>query len=157
MTATLHRHNHGRVAWDLNGREPVHDWRDQAACLGADSELFTHARSRPVLVPNTTESHAIRMCQRCPVQAECYADAADISRMATTGVIRAGLFWPLALNPGMGTAVPYRRPPARDVPAERVCRRCELPLDDGAPVHKLYCSDVCRRIASRQRKVAVDE
>jgi hypothetical protein len=159
MTATLRRHNHGCVAWDLNGREPVGDWRDLAACRGADPELFAHARTRPVLIPNATESYAMRMCQRCPVQAECYDNAADPKLVwPTNGVIRAGLFWPLALNPGMGRpGTPYRRPPARDVPPERACRLCELPLDDNAPAHKLYCSDVCRRSASRQRQVAADE
>lgn len=47
------------------------DWRDQAACLGADTEQF--------FPPKTSRSDVnavrVKFCNRCPVQDECLATA----------------------------------------------------------------------------------
>ena len=47
-----------------------HRWRDNAACLGLDTELFFPVDNRP-----TSVETARRVCRGCPVRAECLADA----------------------------------------------------------------------------------
>jgi Transcription factor WhiB len=50
------------------------DWRTQAACLGVDPELFFPiAGAGPV--DDTQVGAAKRVCRRCPVVAECLAEA----------------------------------------------------------------------------------
>ncbi|MFP5069103.1 WhiB family transcriptional regulator [Pseudonocardia nantongensis] len=46
-----------------------HRWRDNAACLGLDTELFfpVDNRASSVEIPR-------RVCRGCPVRAECLAD-----------------------------------------------------------------------------------
>ena len=44
------------------------DWRDQAACIGADLALFFPEQGE-------TAGEAKRICARCPVLAECLEDA----------------------------------------------------------------------------------
>lgn len=51
------------------------DWRDQAACLEVGYAIFF-----PEGPPSAVESgnrEAIRICQRCPVAAECLAHALE--------------------------------------------------------------------------------
>lgn len=50
------------------------DWRDSAACLGHDSEMWFPAgeKSRDDLLQ---AAGAKAICATCPVQAECLADA----------------------------------------------------------------------------------
>lgn len=48
--------------------EMSHDWMDQAACLGADPEIF-HPQAWSRAEP------AKRICRACPVKAECLDEA----------------------------------------------------------------------------------
>jgi len=50
------------------------DWRHRAACRAADPEIFFPvAESGPALA--AAEAHALAYCARCPVVAECLAEA----------------------------------------------------------------------------------
>lgn len=66
-------------------------WWCHAACLGADPELFF---ARPE-APETEEAKAF--CARCPVVAECLADA---FRAGDTDCVRGGMTWPERRDPG---------------------------------------------------------
>ncbi|GAA1399550.1 WhiB family transcriptional regulator [Pseudonocardia kongjuensis] len=46
-----------------------HRWRDNAACLGLDAELFFPVDNRAASVETPR-----RVCRGCPVRAECLAD-----------------------------------------------------------------------------------
>ncbi|SFK74839.1 WhiB family transcriptional regulator [Streptomyces pini] len=52
-------------------------WRDRAACLGADTDLFFPETGGP----NNGTSRALAICARCPVVAECreYIDRVESS------------------------------------------------------------------------------
>ena len=52
--------------------DPGPDWRTQAACLGHDPELFF-----PQPADREGEDEAIAICRRCPVEADCLAEAMD--------------------------------------------------------------------------------
>ncbi len=60
-------------------------WRDRAACAapGVDPEWFFPA-------PGQQGKHAKRICARCPVKAECLADALAVPEADDHGV-RGGL------------------------------------------------------------------
>lgn len=51
------------------------NWRDRAACLGLDPELFFPVSD---VGPGAVQTAAAKaVCARCPVRAECLADALD--------------------------------------------------------------------------------
>lgn len=54
------------------GTDRADNWRDRARCLNVDPETFSP-------LPNDwiTTAAALRVCQVCPVKAECLADAVD--------------------------------------------------------------------------------
>jgi hypothetical protein len=55
----------GRKPAKFTDRESVESWRDQASCLGYDSELwFSDSPSERVM--------AARICVDCPVRQACY-------------------------------------------------------------------------------------
>lgn len=55
--------------------EHVPDWRDQAACIGADVELFFPIGQSPRALLD--EQEALFICFRCPVKAKCRQFALD--------------------------------------------------------------------------------
>lgn len=59
------------------------DWRDRAACVGQDPELFFSDWV-------ADQDKAIRICASCPVLAQCRADALATEPVIAHG-IRAGL------------------------------------------------------------------
>lgn len=64
-------------------------WRDRAACLGVDPELFFPHGYSDQYAPQIAEAKAV--CGDCPVRAECLADALDGKPSFDTDGIRAGL------------------------------------------------------------------
>jgi len=46
--------------------EPEHEWREEAACTGADTELFF-----PPGEDETAAMQAKKICQICPVREDC--------------------------------------------------------------------------------------
>ena len=51
---------------------PGPDWRARAACLGRDPEMFF-----PQPADRDGEDEAVAICRRCPVEADCLADAIE--------------------------------------------------------------------------------
>lgn len=100
---------------------PMNDWRDRAACLGEDPELFfTEGTGHP---SQLQIAQAKQVCRRCPVKAECLAWA-----------VGAGDQWAVA-----GETTPAERrhlqatppPPPRKVRTTRWCVNCPRRLDEG--------------------------
>jgi WhiB family redox-sensing transcriptional regulator len=60
------------------------DWRDRAACLDEDPELFFPIGSTGPALAQIEEAKAV--CARCPVLAECRAWALDNPTLAGFGV-----------------------------------------------------------------------
>lgn len=62
-------------------------WQDQAACLGADYELFGYHPKNPshdIIHPKTAK--ALQYCARCPVVEECLNEATSNPYWAASGV-----------------------------------------------------------------------
>jgi WhiB family redox-sensing transcriptional regulator len=80
-------------------RETIHadTWRDRAACLGADPELFHSSPSDRAGGGTRREARAKAVCARCPVRAECLD-------WATSRDIREGIWG--GLTPEERQAVP---------------------------------------------------
>lgn len=53
----------------------IADWRNSAACLGAETDVFFPAGSSPEALDQVEE--AKRDCQRCPVREQCLAWALE--------------------------------------------------------------------------------
>jgi WhiB family transcriptional regulator, redox-sensing transcriptional regulator len=62
----------------------VHDWRDRAACLEEDPELFFPIGTTGPAAAQVEQAKAV--CARCPVLAECRSWALDNPRMTEFGV-----------------------------------------------------------------------
>ena len=62
-----------------------HEWRDQAACLGVDTEIFF-----PHKLEKTGIQKALAFCESCPVRRECLEDALKVEPLFDRG-IRGGL------------------------------------------------------------------
>ena len=66
----------------------MHDWREHAACRGADPELFT-ARDHDELGGRSTPEYvqrALKICATCPVVDECRQFADSRTDALTVGV-----------------------------------------------------------------------
>ncbi len=66
----IHAHAAGRLGTDRR------DWRTRAACLDVDPELFFPA-AEVGPVHDAQVAAAKSVCARCPVRAECLAEALD--------------------------------------------------------------------------------
>jgi WhiB family transcriptional regulator, redox-sensing transcriptional regulator len=66
------------------GRRDSRSWRDRAACLDADPELFFPIGSTGPALAQIEEAKAV--CARCPVLAECRTWAMENPRLAGFGV-----------------------------------------------------------------------
>lgn len=76
----------------------THEWQDLAACNGTDTESFfpEHQVNITKYADQVQDGvQALRVCQRCPVIAECFAYA-----MANSSSIYAGIY---------GGTMPYER------------------------------------------------
>ena len=60
------------------------DWRDRAACLDVDPELFFPIGNTGPALVQVEQAKAV--CARCPVLAECRAWALDNPKLAEFGV-----------------------------------------------------------------------
>ena len=61
---------------DTRRYEPMDmSWRDQAACLGADTNAFFHSDHSRGSSRRGATSDARRICTGCPVRIACIADA----------------------------------------------------------------------------------
>lgn len=56
---------------DEEGRGTYHDWRDRAACLAEDPELFFPIRNTGPALLQVEEAKAV--CRRCDVEETCLA------------------------------------------------------------------------------------
>lgn len=60
----------------MNRKRPVNaNWRDHAACIGADPNLFTETHDRTTDAVDQRQRTALRHCLHCPVRDECGAEA----------------------------------------------------------------------------------
>lgn len=50
-------------------------WRDQAACLGSDTNAFFHSEGTRGVARERFASDARRVCRTCPVAIACIVDA----------------------------------------------------------------------------------
>lgn len=76
---------------DLPDRYTRHDWRDQAACHGQPLDLFyRHEEARNATHRAQLATHALALCEHCPVRNECYEDA--LTDTGTQHGIRGGTF-----------------------------------------------------------------
>ncbi len=64
------------MAWSLEALLDDADWRDLAACNGADNALFFPTGSEDV----ATMSAAKEICAACPVRAECLSYAVETNQ-----------------------------------------------------------------------------
>ncbi len=89
-------------------------WRDEAACLGADPDLFfpdetVRVSPKGRLAYDRQVAEAVEVCGRCPVTAECLADALGLGDRDVAG-IRAGLTAQERVPLRVPTPQPRRRP-----------------------------------------------
>ncbi|GGW55048.1 hypothetical protein GCM10010503_35050 [Streptomyces lucensis JCM 4490] len=101
--------------------EPA-DWRDHAACVGEDLDIFFPLSG--FSTPGAEASPALAVCRRCPVILPCRTWAIDHGEDdgiwgATTAAQRR------AIRRATGRTGPEARPAAR--------RRSGEPLDDSSP------------------------
>lgn len=58
-------------------------WRDEAACLGMDTEMFfdkeKHQGKRGVFAPSPATERALKTCRSYPVRVECLEDELQYS------------------------------------------------------------------------------
>ena len=87
------------------------DWRSRAACLGVDPELFFPvAEAGPVLDAQVAAAKAV--CRRCPVVAECLAEARARIPYGVAGGLTEDERRALARRPGRADSAAQRQKPA---------------------------------------------
>jgi hypothetical protein len=97
---------------DTAGRE----WRSRAACLAVDPELFFPvAEAGPVYDTQVTAAKTV--CRRCPVRAECLAEALARIPYGIAGGLTEDERRTLGRRPGRTVSAAQRQEPA--VAAER--------------------------------------
>jgi hypothetical protein len=108
----------------------VSDWREQAACRGADTSMFFPERGEDA-------EAAKAVCSTCPVREECLAEH---------------LFEPLGIWGGHSERERrvLRWGKKRPVPKWHGCHWCGLPLTSNA---KTTCNASCRNALYRQRNL----
>lgn len=117
-----------RIAEIVQAREQP--WRQRAACRGMGTGIFYPPDSRsgrPVKDAPTPLAEARSICERCPVQAECVADA-----LAFEGDRRFGCWG--GTSPNQRREMRRQNPPPGPPPGRKRCPDCDAwrPLDDFA-------------------------
>lgn len=141
----IHRGHHHSAA-GTSTDEPQ-DWREHAACLDEDTELFFPLGKVGSKAYEAAAAEAKAICQRCDSIADCLE---DVLRTGDSFGIRGGL------DPDERSAqfpTPKKRSPAYP------CAVCGVGM--GAPKRKgrfveRYCSDACRAEARRRQQAAYD-
>lgn len=105
-------------------------WRDRAACLGLDTDMFFPH-------PSEDPSAALAVCAACPVREECLTDALKVEPSSKRYGIRGGL-----------TA----KARTREATVRRVskCARCDVSLPSDAAANRVYC-DSCQKDRIREQ------
>jgi WhiB family redox-sensing transcriptional regulator len=67
--------NHRHAIRRATERATEHDWRDEAACLGEDPEIFFPLSDS--LSPGAEARAALSVCRRCPVLLDCRSWAVE--------------------------------------------------------------------------------
>ena len=101
-------------------------WRDRAACIGKPIDwFFPHGKNAPA-----QKARALALCSKCPVSAECLADA----QSSCDGGIRGGV----SLTPKHSTD-------------ELEPKRCAMCMAAFMGSYRAkFCSDDCRNDARRE-------
>ncbi len=100
-------------------------WRDRAACIGTPTRVFFSSKPRDV-------AQAQILCRKCPVSAECLADA----QAANDSGIRGG--------------VVLSAPHSTDVLEPKKCGNEKCRAVFMGSYRAKFCSDDCRNDARRE-------
>ena len=118
------------------------EWMADAACLDHDPELWwpdNEVYQGEAVAAQTSAAKSV--CDTCPVIDECYAYATAIR--ADHGI------W-------AGMTSPERRKARKlDPVLAKVCPVCELTFAAGPA--SIYCSDPCKRMADRRRRMEASQ
>lgn len=93
------------------------DWRDYAACLGHDPELWF-----PEPKDTRTADIALGICARCPVKADCLAEAED-------GRVFEGIWGGMTAADRLAAYTQAHAVTRAARSGEVVCTRCKRPKD----------------------------
>lgn len=119
-------------------------WRDQAACKGADTDLFFAENIHDI-------GPAVEHCFECPVIDECLEYA--ISDPFIVGIFGGTSSVQRARIRKTRTKTGQRLSAKDMIPDRKTCEHCGI-VFSYSPTPKRYCSTACNKAASRLRRIA---